>query len=340
MDNLPCLPGTSGRRQRQGEGDRRVNGLSKGIRKVEIALKWDPVASGQPPTDLDLVAAPYLATPLRQPRLPGALRQPLPYGTITSTVTARTARARLGRGHDARTRAPRRALRARGGRRRHTAAPGRRTFASVANPALRIREGYTVLAEDDFGTVPGATAADGRGVRTPGIRPLGLPPGPRGLRTTRRPSPRPWARRATPDQTQSAVRSLRDALYRNTYASHPGRTLRDCRHCERREESVQAGEVPRSPSVRWQPLDCHCSPPFSASASAFLDRRPGHARPPALHDRRVGHDARPRVGTAGSAVVFAPESLSSWRCPESAIGVLVLAPSLSTSRSAPCARPR
>jgi stress response protein SCP2 len=34
-----------------------------------------------------------------------------------------------------------------------------RTFVSVSNPGLRIREGYTVLTEDDFGSVLGATAA-------------------------------------------------------------------------------------------------------------------------------------------------------------------------------------
>ena len=34
-----------------------------------------------------------------------------------------------------------------------------RTFVSVVNPGWRIREGYTVLAEDDFGDVLGATAA-------------------------------------------------------------------------------------------------------------------------------------------------------------------------------------
>jgi stress response protein SCP2 len=37
--------------------------------------------------------------------------------------------------------------------------PGRRTFVSVLNPAVRIREGYTDLAVDDFGGVLGATAA-------------------------------------------------------------------------------------------------------------------------------------------------------------------------------------
>jgi len=38
-----------------------VNGLSKGIRKVEIALKWDPSPAGQPPSDLDIVTATYAA---------------------------------------------------------------------------------------------------------------------------------------------------------------------------------------------------------------------------------------------------------------------------------------
>jgi stress response protein SCP2 len=37
--------------------------------------------------------------------------------------------------------------------------PARRTFASVANPGLRIREGYTDLAQDDFRAVLDATAA-------------------------------------------------------------------------------------------------------------------------------------------------------------------------------------
>ncbi len=35
---------------------------------------------------------------------------------------------------------------------------GRSTFVSVHNPGLRIREGYNVLAEGDFGSVLGSTA--------------------------------------------------------------------------------------------------------------------------------------------------------------------------------------
>lgn len=39
-----------------------MNGLNKGIRKVEVALKWDPSPVSEAPTDLDIVAAPYLAS--------------------------------------------------------------------------------------------------------------------------------------------------------------------------------------------------------------------------------------------------------------------------------------
>jgi tellurium resistance protein TerD len=37
--------------------------------------------------------------------------------------------------------------------------PGRKTFVDVLNPAMRVREGYTVLAQDSFGAVLGAAAA-------------------------------------------------------------------------------------------------------------------------------------------------------------------------------------
>jgi hypothetical protein len=39
-----------------------VKDLNKGIRKAEVSLKWDPSPAGQPPTDLDIVAATYSAT--------------------------------------------------------------------------------------------------------------------------------------------------------------------------------------------------------------------------------------------------------------------------------------
>ncbi|WP_419998421.1 TerD family protein [Streptomyces boninensis] len=38
-----------------------MSGFSKGLRKVQVALKWDPAPLGAPPHDLDLIAATYTA---------------------------------------------------------------------------------------------------------------------------------------------------------------------------------------------------------------------------------------------------------------------------------------
>ncbi|MER6344668.1 TerD family protein [Streptomyces sp. NPDC001595] len=138
-----------------------MNGISKGIRKVEIALKWDPSPAGQPPTDLDIVAATYLASdPYGEPAYQVHFDSRSPDGTIylnrdskdgkgfgwdevltveLDRLDARYARVVVGVAIQQRS--------------------GRQTFVSVVNPALRIREGYTDLAQDDFGGVLGATAA-------------------------------------------------------------------------------------------------------------------------------------------------------------------------------------
>ncbi|MGW0334189.1 TerD family protein [Streptomyces sp. NPDC003011] len=137
-----------------------VNGLSKGIRKVEIALKWDPSAADQPPTDLDIVAATYLASdPYGDPAYVVHFDSRSPDGTI---YLNRDSKDGKGFGWDEVMTVELDRLDARYARvvvgvvvqQR----PDRRTFVSVINPALRIREGYTVLAEDDFGGVLGATA--------------------------------------------------------------------------------------------------------------------------------------------------------------------------------------
>ena len=138
-----------------------MNGIGKGIRKVEIALRWDPSPTGEPSTDLDLVAAPYRAdAPHGDPAYVVHFDSRSPDGTITlnrdstdgkgfgwdevmtielDRLDARYARVVVGVVIQQR--------------------PAERTFVSVSNPAFRIREGYTVLAEDDFGGVLGATAA-------------------------------------------------------------------------------------------------------------------------------------------------------------------------------------
>ncbi|GAA3894868.1 TerD family protein [Streptomyces sp. NPDC003631] len=138
-----------------------MSDLNKGIRKVELAVKWDPSPPGQPPTDLDIVAATYLASdPYGKPGYVVHFDSRSPDGTIylnrdsldgkgfgwdevmtleLHRLDSKYARVVAGVVIQQRT--------------------GHRTFVGVLNPALRLREGYTVLAEDDFGGVLGATAA-------------------------------------------------------------------------------------------------------------------------------------------------------------------------------------
>jgi tellurium resistance protein TerD len=138
-----------------------MSGLNKGIHKVELALKWDPSPSGEPPTDLDIVAATYPASdPYGDPAYVVHFDSRSPDGTIylnrdsldgkgfgwDEVMTLEVERlderyARVVAGVVIQQRS------------------GRKTFVGVLNPAIRLREGYTVLAEDDFGGVLGATAA-------------------------------------------------------------------------------------------------------------------------------------------------------------------------------------
>ncbi|MCX4904925.1 TerD family protein [Streptomyces sp. NBC_00878] len=137
-----------------------MNGLNKGISKVEISVKWDPSPAGEPATDLDIVAATYLATDThKSPDYVVHFDSRSPDGTIylnrdskdgkgfgwdevmtleLTRLDKRYARVVVGVAIQQRT--------------------GHRTFVGVHNPALRIREGYTTLAEGDFGSVLGSTA--------------------------------------------------------------------------------------------------------------------------------------------------------------------------------------
>jgi stress response protein SCP2 len=138
-----------------------LNGLNKGIRKVEVSLKWDPSPAGQPPTDLDIVAATYLAAdPSGDPAYVVHFDSRSPDGTITLNRDSQTGQ---GFGWDEMMTVELNRLDARYGRVVIGVAiqqkSGTKTFAGVQNPGLRIREGYTVLAEDDFAGVLGSTAA-------------------------------------------------------------------------------------------------------------------------------------------------------------------------------------
>lgn len=138
-----------------------MNGLGKGIRKVEIELRWDPSPAGEPPADLDLVAAPYPASdPYGDPAHVVHFDSRSPDGTI---MLNRDSRDGKGFGYDEVMTLELDRLDERYGRvvvgvviQQHRAP---RTFSTVGNPGLRVREGHTVLAEEDFTGVPGATAA-------------------------------------------------------------------------------------------------------------------------------------------------------------------------------------
>ncbi|MFE8013198.1 TerD family protein [Streptomyces antibioticus] len=138
-----------------------MNGLNKGIRKVEMALKWDPSPTGRSDTDLDIVAATYLADdPHGAPAYVVHFDSRSPDGTI---ILNRDSKDGKGFGWDEVMTLELDRLNARYTRvvlgvviQQHRED---RTFVNVANPAYRIREGYTVLAEGDFGDVLGATAA-------------------------------------------------------------------------------------------------------------------------------------------------------------------------------------
>ncbi|MEU6070282.1 MULTISPECIES: TerD family protein [Streptomyces] len=138
-----------------------MNGFNKGLRKVEVALKWDPSPAGQSPTDLDIIAAPYAANDLYgAPAYLVHFDSRSPDGTI---FLNRDSKDGKGFGWDEVMTLELDRLDTRYTRvvvgiviQQRTM---ERTFVNVRNPSVRIREGYNVLAEDDFGSVLGATAA-------------------------------------------------------------------------------------------------------------------------------------------------------------------------------------
>jgi stress response protein SCP2 len=138
-----------------------VKALNKGIRKAEVSLKWDPSPTGQPPTDLDIVAATYpAADPYGDPAYVVHFDSRSPDGTITLNRDSKDGK---GFGWDEVMTLELDRLDARYARVVVGVViqqnPEHRTFVSVLNPAFRIREGYNVLDEDDFAGVLGATAA-------------------------------------------------------------------------------------------------------------------------------------------------------------------------------------
>ncbi|RDG36365.1 TerD family protein [Streptomyces corynorhini] len=137
-----------------------MSSLNRGVSKVEVVLKWDPSAMGEPPHDLDLVAATFTSDAPAEPDYLVHFGSRSPDGTITLDRQSRTGQGfgddeemtleldRLGSGYVRVVVGV--AIQQR---------DGRRTFGDVANPALRVMEGYTELARHDFAGLAEATAA-------------------------------------------------------------------------------------------------------------------------------------------------------------------------------------
>ncbi|WP_055553615.1 TerD family protein [Streptomyces sp. NBRC 110028] len=138
-----------------------MSGLNKGLGKIEVALKWDPSASGEPANDLDIVAGTYRASdPYGEPAYLVHFDSRSPDGTIYLNRDSRTGQ---GLGTDEAMTLEFERLSEEYSRVVVGVAiqqsAGRKTFGDVRNVSVRIVEGYTELLESDFTGVSGATAA-------------------------------------------------------------------------------------------------------------------------------------------------------------------------------------
>ncbi|WP_329062686.1 TerD family protein [Streptomyces sp. NBC_01429] len=137
-----------------------MSSLNKGVSKVEVVLKWDPSTRGEPPHDLDIVAATFTSDAPVEPAYLVHFGSRSPDGTITLDRESRTGQGfgddeemtleldRLGSDYVRVVVGV--AIQQR---------DGRRTFGDIANPVLRVMEEYTELARHDFTGLSEATAA-------------------------------------------------------------------------------------------------------------------------------------------------------------------------------------
>ncbi|QKW07552.1 TerD family protein [Streptomyces sp. NA04227] len=138
-----------------------MSSVSKGLDKVEVAVRWDPSAAGAVTHDLDVIAATYTGSGgSGTPEYVVHHGSRSPDGTINLNRDSRTGQG-LGFDEVMVLELDRLAE-------RFTAVvvgvaiqqgEGRVTFGEVARAGYRIREGYTVLAEGEFTDVGTSTAA-------------------------------------------------------------------------------------------------------------------------------------------------------------------------------------
>ncbi|MFD7034032.1 TerD family protein [Streptomyces sp. NPDC059917] len=139
-----------------------MSGVRKSLARVEVALKWDPSASGEPANDLDIIAAVYAEGDLRgTPEYVVHFDHRAPDGTVTLNRDSRTGQ---GFGFDEVMTLE---LDRMSERLRRVVVgvviqddDGSKTFGDIGGMALRIREGYVdLVAEGPVAGVAGATAA-------------------------------------------------------------------------------------------------------------------------------------------------------------------------------------
>ncbi|MCF6521873.1 TerD family protein [Streptomyces sp. JJ36] len=141
-----------------------MSGLSKGLGKVEVRLKWDPSPLGEPDDDLDIIAAVFRADdPHGTPAHLVYWDSRSPDGTITLNRDSRTGQ---GFGVDEAMTLEFSRMRPEHGRvvvgvaiqQNEQPDGGRKCFRDVSGTRVEIHEGYDELARDDFAGVAGCTA--------------------------------------------------------------------------------------------------------------------------------------------------------------------------------------
>lgn len=137
-----------------------MSSLNKGVRKAEVALRWDPSPLGEPPRDLDIVAATYAAeTPFGEPAYVVHFDSRSPDGTI---ILARESKTGQGFGADEVLTLEFERMAAGYGRvvvgvviQQRS---GRTTFGDIANASVRVLEGHVEIDRFEFASVADSTA--------------------------------------------------------------------------------------------------------------------------------------------------------------------------------------
>ncbi|MEV5996215.1 TerD family protein [Streptomyces sp. NPDC052115] len=138
-----------------------LSSVSKGIKKVEVGLKWDPSPIGEPANDLDIIAATYTAdAPYGSPVYLVHFDSRSPDGTISLNRDSRTGQ---GFGYDEVMTLELDRLAPTLTRvvvgvaiQQHEE---EKVFGDITNAAFRIREGHTDLALNNLAGVSGCSAS-------------------------------------------------------------------------------------------------------------------------------------------------------------------------------------